>query len=77
MKLYLTADVLLLTEVFEHFRRIIFENYKIDPAKVLTISSTAIQSALLEPDLEIDAFRKTSSLKDFEDNVRLGLVSVV
>ena len=59
------------------FCRTIFQNYKLDPAKVLTISSTALQSALLQLNLKIDVIRDTNSLKDFEDNIRGRLVSVV
>ena len=34
--LYLELDVLLLTDVFENFREICLENYKLDPAWYLT-----------------------------------------
>ena len=77
MKLYLTNDVFLLAEVFECFRRIIFEKYKLDPAELLTISSTAMQAALYQLGVKFDVIRDNISVKNFDDNIRGGLVSVV
>ena len=75
--LYLITDVFLLAEVFEYFCRTIFENYKLDPAKAVTIFSTAMQTTLLQLNLEIYVIREINFLKDFENNVRGGLVNVV
>ena len=66
-----------MTEVFENFIRKIYEKYKLHPANVLPISSTAMPSNLLQFDDEIDIIRDTKSLIDFEDNFRGGHVSVV
>lgn len=66
-----------MAEVFERFRPTIFENYKLDPEKIFTISSTAMHSALLQLILEFDVIRDTESLKDFQDNIQWGLPSVV
>ena len=48
MQLYLKVDVLLLAEVFENFRDVIFDNYGLDPAQFLTTPSLAMQAALLK-----------------------------
>ena len=77
MKLSLTPDVLQLARVFNYFRRIIFENYKLDPAKLLTISSTAMQLALYQLGVKFYVIHGIDYVKDFEDNIRAGLVSVV
>ena len=77
MKLCLPTVVLLLPEVFEYFRLITFESYKLDPAKVLTISSTTAQSSLSKLSLEVDVILDIDSLKDFKGNIRGGLFSTI
>ena len=77
LELYLKSDVLLLAEVFENFRTTIFSNYSLDPAHFLTISSLAMQGALLRSGKEIELLREMDVITEFESNIRGGLTSVV
>jgi hypothetical protein len=45
--IYLKCDVLLLADVFEHFRKTSISYYKLDPAKYITIASYAWDAMLL------------------------------
>ena len=77
LELYLKTDVYLLAEIFENFRKTIFLNYSLDPAQLLTISSLAMQAALLQSKRKIELLRDISVITDFETSVRGGLTSVV
>jgi hypothetical protein len=51
----LICDVLLLADVFEHFRKTsISYYYKLDPANYITIASYAWDAMLLKPGIAID-----------------------
>ena len=77
LELYLKTDVLLLTEIFENFRKTIYSNYNLDPAQLLTISSTAMQAALLQCNKGIELLRDISVITEFESSIRGGFTSVV
>jgi len=77
LELYLKTDVLLLTEIFENFRKNIYSNYNLDPAQLLTISSTAMQAALLQYNKGIELLRDISVITEFESSIRGGFTSVV
>ena len=66
----LKFDVLLLAEMFENFRITIFSNYTLDPAHFLTISSLAMQSALLRSGKEIDLLGEMDVITEFESIFR-------
>ena len=77
MELYLKTDVYLLAEIFQNFRKTIYENYSLDPAQLLTISSLAMQAALLQSKRKIELLTDISVITDFETSIRGGLTSVV
>ena len=52
--LYLKTDVLLLSDIFENFRKMSLEHYKLDPANYLTAASLAWDSMLLKTKIELD-----------------------
>ena len=51
---YLRTDVLLLTDVFEHFRDLWLEYYSLDPAHYSTLPNFAWDAMLLKTGVEID-----------------------
>lgn len=53
--LYLRIDVLILADVFENFRNVCLENYKLDPAHYLTVPSLTFDAMLkyTKVDLEL------------------------
>ena len=51
---YLTSDVLLLTDVFEHFRTMCMGYYDLDPAHYYTLPNSAWDAMLLKTDVELD-----------------------
>ena len=77
LELYLKTDVLLLAEIFQNFRKTIYSNHGLDPACLLTISSLAVQAAMMQTNHEIDLMRDISMLTEFECGIRGGLTSVV
>ena len=77
LEIYLKGDVFQLAEIFENFRKTIFHNYSLDPAQLLTISSLAIQAAMLQNKKKIDLLDDISVITEFESNIRGGLTSVV
>jgi len=46
--IYLSTDVLLLADVFENFRRLSLQDYKLDPANYITLPGMAFDALLLE-----------------------------
>ena len=52
--LYLKTDVLLLVDIFEEFRRMSLQHYKLDPANYLTAASLAWDAALLQTNIELE-----------------------
>ena len=51
--LYSRTDVLLLTDIFENFRDLCLEYYKLDPAHYVTLPNFAWDAMLLKTDIEI------------------------
>ena len=54
--LYLTADVLILADIFEAFLDTCMSNYGLDPAHSFTISGLAWQATLKMSDVQLDLF---------------------
>ena len=52
--LFLQSDTLLLTDVFENFRNMCLEIYKLDPAQFLTSPGLAWQTALEKAKAKLD-----------------------
>ena len=77
LELYLKTDVYLIAEIFQNFRKTIYENYSLDSAQLLTISSLAMQAALLQSKRKIELLRDISVITDFETSIHGGLTSVV
>ena len=51
--LYKKTDVLLLADIFENFRKMCLEHYRLDPANYLTAASLAWDAMLLKTRVEL------------------------
>jgi hypothetical protein len=64
--LYIKADVLLLSNVFENFRNTSIEHYKLDPANFITAASYAWSCMLLKTGIELELITDPKILDIFE-----------
>ena len=71
--LYLKTDVLLLADVFEEFRRVCLENYKLDPAWHYTSSGLAWDAALKLTKVGLELLTDIDMLLMFEKGTRGGV----
>ena len=71
--LYLELDVLLLTDVFENFREICLENYKLDPAWYLTAPGLSWDAMLRVSGIELELLVDPDMLMMFEKGTRGGV----
>jgi hypothetical protein len=74
--LYLTSDVLLLSDVFEHFRKTSIEHYKLDPANFITAAGYAWSCMLLKTGVELELITDLKVLDIVERSKRGGLTFV-
>ena len=74
--LYLDTDVLLLADIFENFRKMRLEHYKLHPANYLTTASVAWDAMLLKAKAELDLISDTEMLTMIEKGKRGGLTFV-
>ena len=51
---YLKSDTLLLTNVFENFRKICLEIYDLDPARFLSVQKLVWQAALKKTKIKLE-----------------------
>jgi hypothetical protein len=73
---YLKTDVLLLTDVFEHFRKVCLSYYKLDPANYLSAPSLAWDAMLLMTRIKLDLITDLEILDMVERMKRGGLCFV-
>ena len=74
--LYLKTDVLLLADIFENFRQMCLNHYKLDPSNYLTAASLAWDAMLLKTKVEVDLITDADILDMFERSKRGGLTFV-
>ena len=74
--LYLKTDVLLLADIFENFRKMCLEHYKLDPANYLTAASLAWDAMLLKTKVELELISDPEVLAMVEKSKRGGLTFV-
>ena len=73
---YLKTDVLLLADVFENFRKICMNYYKLDPAFFLSAPGLAWDAMLLLTQVELDLITDLDMLQMVERMKRGGLCFV-
>ena len=71
--LYLKTDVLLLADVFEEFRSVCLENYKLDPAWYYTAPGLAWDAALKESRVKLELLTDYNMLLMIEKGIRGGI----
>ena len=70
--LYLKTDVVLLADVFEHFRKSSIKHYRLDPANFITAASFAWSAMLLKTGVELELITDPKILDIFERSKRGG-----
>ena len=74
--LYLKSDVLLSSDVFEHFRYTTIEHYKLSPPNLITTDSHAWSCMLLKTHIDSELITDPKILNMFERSKRGGLTFV-
>ena len=70
---YVQSNTLLLANVFENFRNMCIEIYKLDPAKFLSAPGFAWQAALQKNKIKLDLFTNINMLLMVEKSIRGGI----
>ena len=71
--LYVQSDTLLVADVFENFRNMCLEIYKLDPAKFLSATGLAWQAALKKTNIKLDLLTDIDVLLMVEEGIRGGI----
>ena len=71
--LYLKSDVLLLSDLFENFRKTCLKNYNLDPAHYYTSPGLAWDACLKETGQELQLLHDYDMLMMFEKGIRGGI----
>ena len=71
--LYLELDVLLLADVFENFREVCLDNYKLDPAWYLTAPGLSWDAMLRVTGIKLELLTDSDLLMMFEKGTRGGV----
>ena len=74
--LYLKTDVLLLTDVFENFRNMCLDYYKLDPAHYYTLPNFAWDAMLLKTGVELEQIHDLEMYEMIEKGLRGGVCQV-
>ena len=74
--LYLQTDVLLLTDVFENFRKTCLVDYGLDPAHYITLPNFSWDAMLLKTGMELELIHDEDIFKMVENGLRGGMCQV-
>jgi hypothetical protein len=73
---YLTTDVFLLADVFEHFRKLSIEFYGLDPAQYLTLPSLSWDAMLKFTNINLQLFTDPEMHSFIESSIRGGVATI-
>ena len=76
-KLYLKADVLILSDAFEKFREFFFKNHEIDPAYCYSVPGLTWQCGLKYTQVKLDLLTDYDMLPMFKNGIRGGYSGVL
>lgn len=71
--LYLKTDVLLLTDIFESFRKTCKQHYKLDPAFYITAPSLSFDAMLLKTGIRLELISDLTIIQMIKDGIRGGV----
>lgn len=71
--LYLKNDVLLLTDIFENFRKVCKINYELDPAFYLTAPSLSFDAMLLKTGVQLELLSDLEIIRLIQKGIRGGI----
>lgn len=71
--LYLKTDVLLLTDIFQSFRRTCKQHYKLDPAFYITAPSLSFDAMLLKTGVQLELISELEIIRMIQKGIRGGL----
>ena len=71
--LFVQSDMLLLADVFENFRKIFLEIYKLDPQKILSVPELAWKAASKKTKVKLDLSNDMDILLMVEKGIRGGI----
>ena len=74
--LYLKTDILLLSDIFENFRKMSMSYYNLDPANYISVASFAWDAMLLKTNIWLGLLSDPEMLHLFEKGKRGGLCFV-
>ena len=74
--LYLKSDVLLLSDVFENFRKTCLKHYKLDPCHYYTAPGLAWDACLKETNQNLELLKDYDMLMMFERGIRGGITHI-
>ena len=75
--LYLKSDILLLADVFESFRDLCLENYKLDPAYYFTAPGLFYDACLKKTSINLELIRDPNMHLMIENGIRGGISTII
>jgi len=72
---YLKTDVLLLADVFENFRKVLMNNYSLDPAQYYTLLGQCRDACLKHTQVELSLLRDPEIHLFFENAIEAAFLS--
>ena len=75
--MYLRSDIILLTNVFENFKKMCVEIYELDPVKCISAPGLAWLTALKKTQVELDLITDIDMLLMIEKDTRGGICNAI
>ena len=75
--MYFRSDVILLTDVFENFRKMCLEIYELDPVKFISAPGLAWRATLKKTQVELDFITDTDMLLMIGKGIRGGIYNAI